>query len=161
MLLVATAPQVYRKLQQEIDDGISNGKISSPITNAEGKALPYLQAVIYEGMRYHPPLFTLLPKVVPPGGDTLEGKFVPSGTKIAVNPPAMMRHIPTFGEDVDVFKPDRWMNAPPTKRTEMERTVELIFGLGRFMCAGKTVAFMELNKIFVEVSTVYQHYLAF
>jgi cytochrome P450 len=153
MLLLATTPRAYRHLQQEIDEAIAKGIMSSPITNAQAKALPYLQAVIYESMRYHPPLFTLLAKVVPPEGDTLDGKFVPGGTKIAVNPLAMMRHVPTFGSDVEVFRPERWTEASPEKRNEMERTAELIFGLGRYMCAGKVVAFIELNKIFVEVST--------
>lgn len=30
--------------------------------------------------------------------------------------------------------------------------MEMVFGYGRWMCAGNTVAFTELNKIFVEVS---------
>lgn len=102
-------------------------------------------------MRYHPPAFSLLPKVVPPAGDTLGGKFVPGGTKIAINPWGMMRNTSTFGEDVYVFRPERWREATPDKRVEMERTVEQIFGMGRYMCAGKTVAFIELNKVFVEV----------
>jgi cytochrome P450 len=102
-------------------------------------------------MRYHPPVFTLLPKIVPPEGDTLLGRFVPGGTRIAVNAWGMMRQRRIFGDDVDVFRPERWTDASGEKRIEMERTCELIFGIGRYMCAGKTVAFMELNKIFVEV----------
>ncbi len=35
---------------------------------------------------------------------------------------------------------------------EMERAAELTFGAGRYTCAGKTIAFLELNKIFAEVS---------
>lgn len=34
----------------------------------------------------------------------------------------------------------------------MERSVELVFGSGRYGCLGKNVAFVELNKVFVEVS---------
>ena len=34
----------------------------------------------------------------------------------------------------------------------MEKTTELVFGSGRNMCVGKVMAFLELNKIFVEVS---------
>lgn len=34
----------------------------------------------------------------------------------------------------------------------MTTVVEMVFGYGRWMCAGNTVAFTELNKIFVEVS---------
>ena len=33
----------------------------------------------------------------------------------------------------------------------MERNNELIFGYGRFQCLGKNVAFIELDKIFVEL----------
>jgi len=33
----------------------------------------------------------------------------------------------------------------------MERNNELVFGYGRFQCLGKSVAFIELNKIFVEL----------
>ncbi|KAK4215358.1 cytochrome P450 [Rhypophila decipiens] len=151
MLALSTTPQVYKKLQDEIDTGIRKGKISSPITVAEAKALPYLQAVIYESIRYHPPVIGLNTKVVPSQGDTLAGMYVPGGTNIAVNPWALMRHEPTFGKDVDVFRPERFMNASPEERASMQRVVDLMFGAGRFMCAGKTVAWMELNKIFVEL----------
>jgi cytochrome P450 len=37
----------------------------------------------------------------------------------------------------------------------MERNNELIFGYGRFQCLGKNVAFIELNKIFVELLRTY------
>jgi cytochrome P450 len=67
---------------KEIDDGIANGKISSPITDDEAKQLPYLQAIIKEGLRICPPVSGLMDKEVPPGGDTIDDVFVPSGTKI-------------------------------------------------------------------------------
>jgi cytochrome P450 len=154
MLALVSNPKAYRRLQQEIDDGIAAGNISSPITSAQGRALPYLQAVVYESLRLYPPGFGNLPKVVPPKGDTLNGVFVPGGTLIAVNVPAIMRHVPTFGEDVDLFVPERFTEASPEKRRDMERVSDLIFGHGRYMCAGQPVAKMELNKIFVEVSPI-------
>lgn len=105
-----------------------------------------------ESIRYHPPVAELLSKQVPPQGDTLLGQFVPGGTNIGLNIGGLMRHTPTFGSDGDVFLPERWIDASPERRVAMQRTTELAFGYGRFMCAGKTVAFMELNKIVVEVS---------
>jgi cytochrome P450 len=153
VFFLATNPQAYARLQKEIDEGIATGKISTPITNAEGKALPYLQAVIRESIRFHPPVFNLLPKVVPRGGDTLCGQFVPGGTEIGVNPWSMVRRPEIFGDDPDVFRPERWLEASSERRAEMEKVGELIFGHGRFMCAGKVLAFMELNKTFVEAST--------
>ena len=44
--------------------------------------MPYLQAVIKEGLRIHPPITGLLTKVVNPGGEVAKGRFVPGGTGI-------------------------------------------------------------------------------
>jgi cytochrome P450 len=99
-----------------------------------------------------PPTVVLANKVVPPEGDTLAGHFVPGGTKIGVNAATVMQHKETFGEDTNVFRPERFVEADPETRLEMERTTELVFGFGRWMCAGKNVAFLELNKVLVEVS---------
>lgn len=152
LLMVSSTPHVYRRLQQEIDEGIAAGTISSPSTAAEGKALPYLQAVIFETIRFHPPAFGLLPKVVPPKGDVLAGHFVPGGTKIAFNSWMGMRRTDVFGADVDVFRPERWTEANPDDFRKMQRTVDQIFGWGRYRCMGRIIALIELNKIFVEVS---------
>ena len=43
LVLLATTPHAYYRLQAEIDSGIADGRISTPITGAEGKELPYLQ----------------------------------------------------------------------------------------------------------------------
>lgn len=58
---------------------------------------------------------------------------------------------PIFGEDVHLFRPERFTEASDDRRAEMYRTTELIFGSGRWQCAGKSLAFMELNKVFFEV----------
>lgn len=105
-------------------------------------------------MRVCPPNHILLSKLVPSEGDTLHGKFVPGGTKIAWNLHSLLRHKPTFGDDAYLFRPERWLEAGPDRKLEMERHVELLFGYGRYMCAGKTVAFFELNKAYFEVCLV-------
>lgn len=64
---------------------------------------------------------------------------------------ALHRSSIIFGPDANVFRPERWLDAPEVELQKMERNNELIFGHGRFGCLGKTIAFMELNKIFVEV----------
>ena len=158
LVYLTTHPVVYKTLQAEIDAAVRERRISSPvITNAEAKTLPYLQACIFELLRIHPPNFVLLTKVVPPGGDTLQGCRVPGGTRIAENMWGVLRHEPTFGADADVFRPERWLEAEaePGRRARMERVCELVFGHGRFMCAGKVLSFMELNKIFVEVCALF------
>lgn len=90
-------------------------------------------------------------KVVPPGGDTLGGIFVPGGTAIGHNSMALMRRKDIFGEDAAFFRPERFLEANETQRLEMDRTIDIHFGTGRWMCAGKSVAYTELYKIYFEV----------
>jgi len=65
----------------------------------------------------------------------------------------MMRSKNIWGEDAEIFRPERWLEADETQLKLMNSVVELNFGSGKYQCLGKTIAFMELNKIFVEVST--------
>lgn len=92
---------------------------------------------------------------MPPGGDFIDGKFVPAGVRVAPSGWAMTRNKAMFGGDAELFRPERWLEAAAeseARLTEMRRTVELVFGYGRWACAGKPIAFLELNKVFVEVS---------
>ena len=91
------------------------------------------------------------PKVVPPQGEVVQGKFIPGGTVVGMNVPYMLRSPELFGSDAGLFRPERWLEAPEAKRGEMERQVEMMFGHGRWMCAGKPIALMELFKTFFEV----------
>lgn len=70
LLNVLSSPTVYHRLKQEISEGIKAGRISQPITHDQAKQMPYLQAVISEGMRIVPPVINGFAKKVPPGGDT-------------------------------------------------------------------------------------------
>lgn len=159
LLHLLSSPQAYDKLRTEIDEYCDNkGKIlrseTTAIMNSEALQLPYLQAVIYEGLRMNPPFSGQMGKRVPPGGETLpNGIFVPGGVDIAHSTLSMQRLPEIFGIDVDVFRPERWLEAEadPTRKALMTRAVDLNFGYGRWVCIGKHIAMMELNKIFVEV----------
>ena len=113
--------------------------------------MPFLQAVIWEGIRMIPPFAGYLAKEVPPHGDTINGRFVPGGTRVIHNTGGLLRNPLVFGDDADVFRPERFLVADDAKRDTMLRTVELAFGYGRWGCAGKSIALLELNKIFVQV----------
>ena len=155
---ISTTPKVYIKFRAEIDDAIKSGTISRPIiADREARQLPYLQACIKEGLRVHPPAASILTKVVPPGGDTLaDGTFIPGGTRIGISSWATQRNKATFGEDAEVFRPERWLEATGDHLQRMERTLEVLFGSGRYGCLGKSIAFIELNKFFVEVNAQLQ-----
>ncbi|RBR23415.1 uncharacterized protein FIESC28_03794 [Fusarium coffeatum] len=151
MLCILTNPVAYRRLQQEIDDAIKAGTISSPITDAEARRLPFLQATIQEGLRIKVPAAGPLFKAVPPEGDTINGMFIPGGTQIGISPFGVYHSKKVFGPDAAVFRPERWLNADPERLEAMADHVGLVFSSGKWQCLGKPVAIMELNKIFVEL----------
>jgi len=159
MLNVITSRHVYTTLQAEIDDAIATNKISSPVVrDAEARTLPYLQAVIKEGLRIFPPATGLVSKLVPPAGDTINGVFLPGGTKVGANFWALLRRTDVFGHDAKLFRPERWLEASPEQLAKMEKTHELLWGYGKYVCLGRSVALIELNKIFIEVSILYGEY---
>jgi cytochrome P450 len=152
MLCVLTSPLTYQTLRAEIDAAT----LSTPVVlDEEARKLVYLQAVILEGIRMHPPPGGLLPRVSPPEGDTINGIFIPGGVEIGVNTWGIMRDGDVFGPDPEMFRPERWLNIPEERYAEMARVVDLAFGSGRFKCLGRSVALMELNKIIIEVRRVH------
>lgn len=144
-------PAAYRRLQTEIDVSLSRGTISSPIKDIEARQLPYLQAVIKEGLRIRSPAGGAFFKMVPPGGDVINGFFVPGGTQIGVSHLSFLHSKQIFGEDAQVFRPERWLEAEPERLYKMTGALDMIFHSGKYQCLGKSVALMEFNKIFVEL----------
>jgi cytochrome P450 len=63
----------------------------------------------------------------------------------------MMQRESIFGQDTQLFRPERFLECDEAKKHDMFRTVDLLFGHGRWTCAGKILAFVELNKIYFEV----------
>jgi cytochrome P450 len=149
MLFLTSNPSAYRTLQAEIDSTNIKNVI---ITDEEAKSLPYLQAVIKEGSRMWPPATGLMPKVTPPEGDTFKGVFIPGGVDIGKSDWAIQRNKDVFGDDSGIFRPERWLEAKGEKLERMERTVGLVFGYGKYMCLGKSIAMLELNKVLFHVS---------
>lgn len=149
LLYILTNPRVLASLRHEID----THKPSWPvITDAEARGMPYLQAVILEGLRMSPPITGMLVKTAPVGGDTVGGVWIPGSTEVGVSWYGMMRREDIWGEDAEVFRPERFLEAAPERRREMEAVADMNFGYGRFRCLGRPLAFLEMNKIFIEVS---------
>jgi cytochrome P450 len=149
--MIISNARVYRKLQAEIDHLTSIGSISTPITDAEARRMPYLQACIKEGLRRYPPITQLRERMSPVEGDVYNGRHIPPGTFVGINAWGLQLN-PVFGNDAEVFRPERWMEADAQKLKEMNQVQELIFGYGNTRCLGIPIALMNLNKTIVEVS---------
>lgn len=151
LLHVATNHRIHAKLLDELDTAASQGLVSSPIRNSEAVKLPYFQACVDEALRRFPPITQLRERVSPPGGDTIDGTYIPGGTNIGLNAWGLQRH-QCFGSDPEVFRPERWLEADQERLTEMRKVQGLIFGYGDTKCLGILQASMIINKTLVEVS---------
>jgi cytochrome P450 len=159
MLYVITHPRVYNKLHSEIDATVAAGSASGIVQDSVLRDLHYLQAVVREGLRVHPPVTDVVPKLVPKDGDTVTvaGKqyFLPGGTNISYNAWGVHHDKAMFGADADFFRPERWLLEDSESNQErlnaMRRTTEMIFGYGKYQCLGKPIAWLEITKVVFEV----------
>lgn len=147
---VAKHPRVYQKLMQELDDAVANGTIESrpskTVSWSESQKLPYLDAVIQESFRLHPAPGLILERIVPPQGMDILGNFIPGGTIVGCNAWVLHRRPEVFGSDVDVFRPERWIEASAEQQKLMKATM-FQFGAGARTCIGKNVSLLEIYKL--------------
>lgn len=159
MLYIITHPCIYNRLQREIDSAVASGSAPHIVQDAVLRDLPYLQAVVREGLRIHPPVTDAVPKLVPKGGDTVTVNgtqyFLPAGTNVSYNAWGLHHDKAIFGPDADLFRPERWLldehsDADAARLNAMRRTTEMIFGYGKYQCLGKPIAWLEITKVLFE-----------
>lgn len=102
-------PAIYRQLLKEIDDATAAGNLSEMPQWNEAQALPYFQACLKESMRLRPAVGLNICRLVPPQGTEIEGHKLAGGTRLAVNGWVLHRDKETFGQDADIFRPERWL----------------------------------------------------
>ncbi|KAL8720086.1 MAG: hypothetical protein Q9225_002993 [Loekoesia sp. 1 TL-2023] len=143
-------PKCYRKLLKEIDEAVRSGMIEDRpnglLSWTESQQLPYLDACVKEAFRLHPAVGLPLERVVPPQGADICGEHIAGGTIVGCNAWIIHRRPEVFGEDVDAYRPERWLEANREKRKEMESTM-LHFGMGARTCIGKNISLLEIYKL--------------
>ncbi|KAF2971588.1 hypothetical protein GQX73_g1920 [Xylaria multiplex] len=117
---LARNTRVLSKLHDEIrllDQRLPSASI---LPFSEVSRLPYLNAVIQETLRVHPNTGTIIERVAPQEGATIDGYYIPGGTTVGINAWVLHRS-DIFGKDVDQFRPERWLEADEGRRAEMNR----------------------------------------
>ncbi|XP_049400229.1 cytochrome P450 76A2 isoform X8 [Solanum stenotomum] len=122
-------PEAMAKVKTEISKVIGPNK---KFEESDIENLPYMQSVIKESLRLHPPLPFLLPRATIQDTKFM-GYDVPKGTRVLVNAWAIGRD-PECWDDPMSFKPERFLGS---KLDVKGQHYELIpFGAGRRMCVG-------------------------
>jgi cytochrome P450 len=71
--------------------------------------LPYLDAVIKEGLRLFPPIPMSLPRYVPEGGRAISGHHIPGGSVVSCQAFSMHRLDESLFPNPGQYDPDRWI----------------------------------------------------
>ena len=124
-------PQYLAKLTSEL-----RGEFSSlDDLHLESLArLPYLSAVLREGLRMYPPVPVALPRRTHKGGHIVNGEFIPEGTQISVHHLSTYRSEDNF-KNPNEFRPERWLGDPEYKDDNLDSLEP--FSVGPRNCLGK------------------------
>ena len=136
---VCSRPDVYRKLQEEVDEFYRTNGSDTPITYLQTQQLPYLNAVVREALRLRPSIIGQLLRHTPEGGLVIDGKFIPANTPIGMSPLAQNRDKKVWGEDANEFKSERWLESE-AKARQLESYNMTFGGNGPRMCVGRNIA---------------------
>ncbi|XP_053917578.1 cytochrome P450 2K1 [Cuculus canorus] len=141
-LLMLKYPEIQRKVQEEIEQVIG----SAPPRIEHRTQMPYTDAVIHEIQRFA----NILPLDLPHetvADVTLKGYFIPKGTYIIPLLTSVL-HDKSQWEKPDMFYPEHFLDA---KGKFVKRDAFMPFSAGRRICAGETLAKMELFLFFTSL----------
>lgn len=130
-----------RSIQQRLHEELLSNQ-STPFDQ-----LPYLDAVIKEGLRLFPPIPMSFPRYVPQGGKILEKHFIPSHTIVSCQPWTLHKNAVAFPSP-ETFRPERWLEEKG--KSERERMF-FAFSQGSRGCIGKNLAMAEMKILLREV----------
>ncbi|OJD32106.1 benzoate 4-monooxygenase cytochrome p450 [Diplodia corticola] len=120
-----------------------------PMQWASLEKLPFLAAVIKEGLRLSYGVIGRLPRVVPEPGAVFNGHKIPAGSIVGMSSWTMHR-TPSIFPDPDKFDPGRWMDPAATRRLS---PYLVSFGKDSRQCIGMPLAYCEL---YVTVATMFR-----
>ncbi|CAN1828742.1 Cytochrome P450 98A2 [Linum perenne] len=129
MAEIVKHPRVQQMLHEEMDRVIGFERV---MTEADFSSLPYLQCVVKESLRLHPPTPLMLPHRSN-ANVKIGGYDIPKGSNVHVNVWAVARDPAVWKEPLE-FKPERFLEEDVDMKGHDYRL--LPFGAGRRVCPG-------------------------
>lgn len=136
-------PESQEKLQREIDSAVGN----RTVTDADVAKLPYLQSVVKETLRIHPPGPLLSwARLSTSDVQLSNGMLIPAHTTAMVNMWAIT-HDPQVWEDPLEFRPERFLESEGGTDVDVRGgDLRLApFGAGRRVCPGKNLGLVTVT----------------
>ena len=139
---VLSNPEIYHKLKKELAGVVAKAKSDDALTKYENvQRLPYLTAVIHEGLRIGNVVSGRMARSNPRTAYSYRGYVLPPKTVISMVTRGN-HNDPSIYPDPFTFKPERWL----VKGEELKRLEKYFvpFGRGGRSCIGKELALMNL-----------------
>jgi cytochrome P450 len=153
-------PPALQRLKDELDEFTRRGVFMDTTTGlvmwTEAQQLTYLDACIKEAFRMHPAPGLPMERIVPEPGVEITGHYVKGGTIVGCSAWVIHRRPEIFGEDVDDYRPERWLvedGLEDEERARMEEKIKKMnanmvqFGMGSRTCIGKNISLLEVYKL--------------
>ena len=137
---VLADPAVLRTLLAELEAADLDAATSPDLQTLE--QLPYLTAVIDEGLRISYGVLHRLSRVHPHSALHFQGWTIPPGTPVGMSPIFLHNDEVMFPRPRE-FEPERWTRASKEKREAMTKRLSN-FGHGSRQCVGLNLAYTEL-----------------
>ncbi|PKA50363.1 Cytochrome P450 78A4 [Apostasia shenzhenica] len=132
-------PEIQAEAQAEIDSAVGN---SRPVSDSDIPNLRYLQSIVKETLRMHPPGPLLSWARLAIHDVNVGNHFIPAGTTAMVNMWAIT-HDKSIWADPNDFKPERFMS---DEISIMGSDLRLApFGSGRRVCPGKSMGLATVH----------------
>ncbi|KAJ3733356.1 cytochrome P450, partial [Lentinula guzmanii] len=128
-------PECQKKAQQELDRVVGSNRLPD---FSDRDSLPYIQAIVYETMRWQPITPAGLPHLASEE-DVYNGYRIPKGSTIIANAWAMMHDERNF-QDPYTFNPDRYIRPADGQLNHDMLKPTAGFGFGRRICPGRHMA---------------------
>ncbi|XP_071723823.1 cytochrome P450 78A5-like [Rutidosis leptorrhynchoides] len=130
---------IQTKVQQEIDSTVGNNRL---VQDTDIPKLPYLQAIVKEVLRLHPPGPLLSWARLATHDVYVDKCLIPAGTTAMVNMWAIT-HDSSVWKDPSVFKPERFIEEDvPIMGSDLRLSP---FGSGRRVCPGKALGLATVH----------------